>query len=187
MNKKIKKKLIMMLTILLLVLLLLINIVVHLRKKEEAVNTPAMPAEELAEFIKENKILTYKNLTKISFVEGLTATEVTEELEEIITKYIPSLYDIIENFNENELRNYYLENENTIKRKLTIKSEEEFLELLNNWRRLQTEMDLYEYCEYLENESEIDLHDESKNIYKLAFDIHYRNGSSWRFYLNINK
>ena len=167
--------------------ILLVSMVAHLRKKEEGVNTPAMPAEELAEFIKENKILTYKNLTKISFIEGLSSAKVIDKLEEIITRYIPKLYNTIKDFQEDELKSYYEQNQKAINKMLTISSEEEFLELVNNLRNLQTEMDLYDYCEYLESESKIDLEGKSKNIYELVFNVYYRNGKSLRLCLNISK
>lgn len=186
MNRKIKKELIIILSILLLIVILLVSIVAHLRKKEEGVNTPAMPAEELEEFIKENKILTYKNLTKISFIEGLTSSEVIEKLEDIITKYIPELYNTTKDFQKDELKSYYEQNQKFINKKLTISSENEFLELINNLKNLQTEVDLYEYCEYLEDESEINL-GESKSTYALIFDVYYRNGNSFKFCLNISK
>lgn len=180
----IKKKLILVLLILLLILILLIGIVMNLSKKTEEMNTPAMSAEKLDQFFKENKILTYKNLTKISFIEGLTSTEVIARIEEIVTKYIPELYNITEDFKEDELRNYYKKNEKTINKKLSISSEDEFLELINDLKSLQTEIDSYDYCEYLEDESEINIENKS---YRLTFNVYFRNNKFFKFHLNINK
>lgn len=157
--RKNQKRLLIILLILLVLLVLLVVIVNKISNMNKArldYGYEVMGVKKDPEIEKKlDKSIAYKNISVLQELDGeLPVSTVTNKIKQTFLTYIPDTIDDTRNMTKEELISYFDNNKIEIRKNLKIDNEDSFLNMIENFRQLNSDLKTeYESCSFSRDEN----------------------------------
>jgi len=169
-----KKKLIIGIGIC-IALIIVLNIFIKIKENQNSENEILLPEGKL--------LLSGMSVFSEDYIGEFKTKEIGDKIQELVKTDIPILYTDIRKMEENELKQYYKENDVELKKKFGIQSEDEFVDFANKIKDTKTDLST---CYKLKiNKESFETRKENSNYAYVEFDVVFENESTMKFSIYI--
>lgn len=174
---KLLKKIIIILIVLSIVSLIVLNIIGKNVKEDKLYEKEEQTKQEL-----KDSFLGFSNATYLfsAYNGKIRTTNITKEIENFITQYLPEIYFDTQNLNSDNITKYYNENKEKIK-KMDIETEKNFMEIVKFAQSMKEDLKQYDEC-VIDKES---FSNEDTKYFNFKFKIIYKNGKTVDFKMKV--